>query len=65
MRVTVTQAAKMIGASPEFVRYALREGRLPIGSAVKMSTRWTYNVQLELVKKYITGKEDKNNDTDI
>lgn len=59
MRVTVTQAAKMIGASPEFVRYALREGRLPIGSAVKMSSRWTYNISEGLLNAYL-GKEQTN-----
>lgn len=64
MKISVTEAARMIGASPEYVRYGLRTKQLPIGSAVQMSTRWTYNVQLELVKKYITGKEDKNDDTD-
>lgn len=59
MRVTVTQAAKMIGASPEFVRYALREGRLPIGSAVKMSSKWTYNIQSDRLNAYL-GKEQTN-----
>ena len=59
MRVTVTQAAKLIGASPEYVRYALREGRLPIGSAVKMSRKWTYNIQSDRLNAYL-GKEQTN-----
>lgn len=64
MKISVTEAARMIGASPEYVRYGLRTKQLPIGSAVQMSSRWTYNISEGLLMKYL-GKEDKNDDTDI
>lgn len=59
MKITVTEAARMIGASPEYVRYGLRTKQLPIGSAVQMSTRWTYNISEGLLNKYL-GKGDKD-----
>lgn len=62
MKITVTEAARMIGASPEYVRYGLRTKQLPIGSAVQMSTRWTYNISEGLLNKYL-GKGD-NDDVD-
>lgn len=62
MKITVEQAAKLIGASPEFVRHAMREGRLPIGSAVKMSSKWTYNISEGLLNAYL-GKERKDGNT--
>lgn len=63
MKITVQQAAKMIGASPEYVRYALRDGRLPIGSAVKMSTRWTYNISEGLLNAYLGKGGNNGNNT--
>ena len=59
MKVTVKQAASLIGASDDFVRIAMQQNRLPIGSAVKMSNRWAYNIQPGLLADYlsITRKE--------
>lgn len=63
MRVRVEDAARILGASPLFVRTAMQQGLLPIGTAVKMSSVWTYNIQMELLSKYlgreITPKEIK------
>ena len=58
MRVRVEDAARILGASPLFVRTAMQKGLLPIGTAVKMSTVWTYNIQLELLSRYL-GREIK------
>ncbi len=43
-RITPAQAAKVMGCSPQFVRLAMQERILPIGTAVKMSSVWTYNI---------------------
>lgn len=63
MRITVAEAAHLLGTSPMFVRIAMQRGLLPIGTAVKMSSVWTYNIQMELLSKYlgreITPKEIK------
>lgn len=52
MRITVTEAAKILDASPDFVRTAMRQGMLPIGSAAKMSSRWTYHISPKLLAEY-------------
>lgn len=56
MRITVAEAAKRLEVSAEYVRAGLRDGRLPIGSAVKRDSRWTYHVSPYLLDAYI-GKE--------
>ena len=61
MRVRVEDAARILGASPLFVRTAMQRGLLPIGTAVKMSSVWTYNIQLELLSRYL-GREIKKDE---
>ena len=60
-RVTVENAAKLLGVSQQFIRIGLQRGRLPIGSAVKMSSKWTYHISPERLRKYIEG--DQQDDT--
>ena len=43
-RVTPDQAAYVMGCSAQFIRIGLQRGLLDIGDAVKMSTKWTYNI---------------------
>lgn len=43
-RITPERAAKVMGCSAQFIRVGLRNGSLDIGDAVKMSSRWTYNI---------------------
>lgn len=52
----VNEAAKILGKSPQFVRVGLQRGVLPIGTAVKMSSRWTYYISEEQLKKYVGEK---------
>lgn len=56
-RVTVENAAKLLGVSPQFIRIGLQRGRLPIGTAVKMSSKWTYHISPERLRKYIEGEQ--------
>lgn len=41
-RLSVVQAAKLLGASEQFVRIGLQQKELPFGFAVKTSGQWTY-----------------------
>ena len=59
MRITVQQAADVLNVSQQFIRIGLQKGTLPIGSAVKMSSRWTYHISEHLLEQY-TGKEVRN-----
>lgn len=52
MRITVKDAARLMGVSPQFVRIGLQRGLLPIGTAVKMSSVWTYYISEEKLKEY-------------
>lgn len=41
-RLSVAEAARLLGASQQFVRIGLQQGTLKFGMAVKMSGQWTY-----------------------
>lgn len=43
-KITPDVAAYVMGCSPQFVRIGLQRGLLDIGDAVKMSSKWTYNI---------------------
>lgn len=44
MKITVKQAAQLMGCSEQFIRIGLQQKILDIGDAVKMSSMWTYNI---------------------
>ena len=41
-RISVVEAAKLLGASEQFVRIGLQQNQLPFGFAVKTSGQWSY-----------------------
>lgn len=53
--IPVKQAAYLMGVSQQFIRIGLQTGRLPFGTAVKMSSRWTYYINEEKFFAYITA----------
>lgn len=53
----VTDAAKIMGVSPQFVRIGLQTQRLPFGSAVKMSSKWTYHISEKAFQDYMKEKK--------
>lgn len=57
-RVLPTEAAKILETSTLFVYLAMQQGKLPIGVAVKTSTKWTYHISAKLLEEY-TGKDIK------
>lgn len=56
-KITTVEAATIINSSPQFVRAAMQQGKLPIGCAIKMpdSPTWTYNISPKLLEEY-SGK---------
>lgn len=44
LRIKTSEAAVIMGCSPQFVRIGLQQGKLDIGDAIKMSSTWTYNI---------------------
>ena len=55
MKITVSEAARQMGVTQEFIRMGLRQGRLPFGAAVKMKGRWSYYINKTAFNTYING----------
>lgn len=51
--VKVIEAAAILGVSPQYVRVAMQQGALKIGSAIKMSSMWTYNIQQDKLSEAV------------
>jgi len=51
-RISVKETAQLMGISEQFIRIGLQEKILPFGTAVKLSTRWTYHISPNLIEKY-------------
>ena len=60
--ISVKEAAEAMGKCEQFVRIGLQRGLLPIGSAVKMSSKWTYYISPELFYNYTGIRIEKNTD---
>lgn len=55
-KVTTKQAAKDLGKSIEIVRYGLRTGAYPWGTAVNRTGRkWTYIIYPDKYKRLVKG----------
>lgn len=58
----VTECARLLGKSPQFVRIGLQRGILPFGYAIKMSSKWTYHISEKQLYKYIDEKEGEKDE---
>lgn len=56
--IKVADAARLMGKSQQFVRVGLQRGLLPFGTAIKMSSMWTYHISPEKFCEYM-GSEFK------
>lgn len=50
--VSVREAAEFLGKCQQFIRVGLQTGILPFGSAVKMSSKWTYYISRAKLYEY-------------
>lgn len=55
-KILPVEAAAILHVSPQYVRIGLQRERLPIGTAVQMSSIWTYNISEKLLAEY-SGKD--------
>lgn len=51
--IKVGKAAQILGKSQQFVRIGLQRGLLPFGTAIKMSSMWTYHISPKLFYDYV------------
>ena len=61
-KIKVTEAAAVLHVSDQYVRIGLQRGILPIGTAIKMSSKWTYQISPKMLADYSgaeIGKELK------
>jgi len=56
-KITVKEAAEIMGVSQQFIRIGMQRNQLPIGTAVKLSSIWTYHISPKLFYEYI-GKAE-------
>ena len=59
-RVKIREAAELLGVSQQFIRIGMQRNQLPIGTAVKLSSRWTYYIPRERLNAYLKGQDIKN-----
>lgn len=55
-KILPSEAAEILNMSPQFIRVAMQQEKLPIGTAVKMSSIWTYHISEKLLAEY-SGKD--------
>jgi len=55
-KITVAEAASIMGVSKLYIRVGLREGTLPFGTAVKLSSKWTFHIVPSKFYEYIGQK---------
>ena len=51
-KITVVEAAKILHVSDQFVRIGMQRNVLPIGTALKMSSKWTHQISEKLLAQY-------------
>lgn len=51
--ISVKKAAEIMGKSQQFVRVGLQKGLLPFGTAVKLSSMWTYYISPKKFYEYV------------
>lgn len=56
-KITIKEAAKLLDKSELFVRIALQKGIFPFGTALKMSSKYTYYISRNKLFEYIGIKE--------
>lgn len=61
MNVKICEVARLMGKSEQFVRIGLQRGLLPIGTAIKTGTKYSYYISPKLLEEYI-GKVNKGNE---
>lgn len=58
MRMSVADAAAIMGVSRAYIRIGLQRGALPFGTAIKMSGRYTYHISAPKFYEYLGVKCD-------
>ena len=52
-RLSIFEAAKILGVPEQFLRIALQQGKYPFGFAIKTSTHYTYYINGPQLEEYM------------
>ena len=52
-KLTINDVAEILDKSPQYIRIGLQQQRLPFGTAVQMSSEWSYHISKKLLEDYI------------
>lgn len=63
-KISIKEAASLMGKSVQFVRIGLQRKAFNFGSAVKLSSRWSYHISPELFYMYLNGKREEQNENE-
>lgn len=55
----VKEAAQRLNKSEQYVRIGLQLGRLPFGTAVKVSSKWSYHISEKLFNEYAGERKNE------
>ncbi len=55
-KLTIKEAAAIMGVTPQFLRLGLQQGRFPFGTAVKMK-RWAYYINHTKFYEYLASTQ--------
>lgn len=58
-RISIAEAAEMMGTSKQYIRIGLQRGQLPFGTAVKLSSIWTYHISPQKFYDYLGMRKEK------
>lgn len=58
-RITIKEAAELLGVSEQLLRMGLRNGNFPFGTAIKTSSRYTYYISTTKLLDYIGLRIDE------
>lgn len=64
MRLSIAEAAEIMGVSKAYIRVGLQRGLLPFGTAIKMSSRYTYYIPKSKFYEYMGVSENENSAVD-
>lgn len=56
-KITVEQAAKIMGVTPMFLRLGLRRKEFPFGVAIKFEKNWSYYINAERFRLWMAGED--------
>lgn len=56
-KITIQQAAKIMGVTPRFLHLGLQNDKFPFGTAVKFEKQWRYYINAERFHKWMSGED--------